>query len=168
MHEPILCHWVMCSTLMNHRALHWWITELYTDESPSSTLMNHRALHTKSESSSYTHKKVSVDDTLSGRLLTITIGTVDKFLFQKFESEIFDSLLECLQRQINWDLKVNKTGFRPFQDYCKNWSLNPSFCFYRCKKWCCGCCIIQSSNHQKLTKEKRLSKCDVYIFNIYA
>ena len=52
-----------------------------------------------------------------------------------------------------------------FQDYCKNWSLNPGFCFFVCivKKRCHGYYVIQSSNHQKLIEEKRLSKCDVII-----
>ena len=58
----------------------------------------------------------------------------------------------------------NKTGFRPFQDCCKNWSLNSDFYFCGCKKGCYGYYIIQSSNCQKLIEEKRLSKCAVVIF----
>ena len=34
-----------------------------------------------------------------------------------------------------------------FQDYSKNWSLNPGFCFYGCKKGCYGYYNIQNSNN---------------------
>ena len=50
-----------------------------------------------------------------------------------------------------------------FQDCCKNWSFNSGFCFMVIKI-CYGYYSIQSSNHQKLIEEKRLSKCDVMMF----